>query len=85
MEAKDGRFGFDFEATYSELAPQDSITLAMLDGRTARTTFETTPAGTVMTTSFDAETQNPVDMQRDGWQAILNNFKRYLESSNATA
>jgi len=85
MEAKDGSFGFDFEAIYSEVAIQDSITLAMLDGRTARTTFETKPAGTVVTTSFDAETQNPVDMQRDGWQAILNNFKRYLESSNPTA
>lgn len=79
MEAKDGSFGFDFEAVYEELEPNKALTLAMTDGRRARTTFE--PAGdkTKVTTTFDAEDQNSVDMQRDGWQAILDNFKTYVE------
>lgn len=79
MEAKDGSFGFDFEAIYEELVPNKVLTLAMADGRRARTTFEPMGEGTKVTTTFDAESQNPVEMQRDGWQAILNNFKRYLE------
>lgn len=79
MEARDGSFGFDFEAVYEEVEPCKSITLAMGDGRKARTTFQTVGNGTKVTTVFDAETQNPIGMQRDGWQAILNNFKRNLE------
>ena len=80
MEAKDGSMGFDFEATYSEIEPDKAVTIAMEDGRKARTTFETAKSGTCVTTVFDAEAENPVDMQRDGWQAILNNFKAHVES-----
>lgn len=80
MEAKDGSFGFDFEAIYEDLTPQKALTLAMADGRKARTTFEPFGDTTKVSTTFDAETQNPIEMQRDGWQAILDNFKRYLES-----
>lgn len=76
MEAKDGSFGFDFEAVYEEVEPYKAITLAMSDGRKARTTFDA--AGNV-TITFDAETQNTVEMQRDGWQAILNNFGSYVQ------
>jgi len=79
MEAKDGSFGFDFEAIYEELALQKALTLAMADGRIARTTFESLGDTTKVKTTFDAETQNSIEMQRDGWQAILNNFKLYLE------
>ena len=79
MEAKDGSFGFDFEAVYEELAPNKALTLAMSDGRKARTTFETTGDGTKVATTFDAETENSIEMQRDGWQAILNNFRSYVE------
>lgn len=79
MEAKDGSFGFDFEAEYSEVVPNKVIALVMTDGRRARTTFEQQGVATVVTTVFDAEAQNSIDMQRDGWQAILDNFKRYVE------
>lgn len=80
MEAKDGSFGFDFEAAYSEVVPHTAITLAMCDGRNARTTFESRGNGTVVTTVFDAEGQNSIEMQRAGWQAILDNFKTYVEA-----
>jgi uncharacterized protein YndB with AHSA1/START domain len=79
MEAKDGSFGFDFEAVYDEVEPYQAITLAMGDGRKARTIFDATKNGTKVTTMFDAETQNSLEMQRDGWQAILNNFRSYVE------
>ncbi|NJM84096.1 MAG: activator of HSP90 ATPase [Tabrizicola sp.] len=81
MEARDSSFGFDFEAVYEELDPGKALTMAMADGRKARTTFKATDTGTRVTTVFDAETENPVDMQRDGWQAILNNFKAHAERS----
>ncbi len=80
MEAKDGSFGFDFEGTYEEVIRHRAITLAMSDGRKARTTFEPAGTSTRVITVFDAETENSVDMQRDGWQAILDNFKRHVEA-----
>lgn len=80
MEAKDGSFGFDFEAVYEEVDPHKALTLAMSDGRNARTTFESAGGKTKVTTTFDAEDQSPIDMQRDGWQAILNSFKRHVEA-----
>lgn len=80
MEAKDGSFGFDFEATYDEVVDQKQIRYTMADGRTATTDFEPINGKTKIITVFDAETENPVDMQREGWQAILNNFKKYAES-----
>lgn len=79
MEAKDGSFGFDFEAVYEEVDPNRTLTFAMSDGRKVRTTFEPAGEGTKVTTILDAEDQNSVDMQRDGWQAILNNFRDYVE------
>ncbi len=80
MEAKDGSFGFDFEAVYEAVAPGRALTLAMADGRRASTRFSPEAGGTRVTTEFDAETENPVEMQRGGWQAILDNFKRYIEA-----
>ncbi|MGB0132401.1 SRPBCC family protein [Dokdonella sp.] len=79
MEAKDGSFGFDFEGVYEEVAPNSAVTLAMCDGRKARTTFEPVGSSTRVMTEFDAETENSVEMQRDGWQAILDNFRRHVE------
>jgi|SRR5687768_192291 uncharacterized protein YndB with AHSA1/START domain len=79
MEAKDGSFGFDFEAVYREVEPCKAIALAMSDGRKMRTTFEAAGEGTKVTTVFDAETQNSMEMQRDGWQAILDNFGAYVQ------
>lgn len=81
MEAKDGSFGFDFEAIYDEVIVQKKITYTIADGRQATTDFENLDGKTKITTVFDAENENPVEMQRSGWQAILNNFKKYVESN----
>lgn len=81
MEAKDGSFGFDFEAVYDEVIDHKKITYTMADGRRASTEFENHNGKIKVTTIFDAENENPIDMQRDGWQAILNNFKKYVESN----
>lgn len=81
MEAKDGSFGFDFEAVYDEVTEQKSFTYTMTDGRVATTTFEANGDETNVVIVFDAEDQNPVEMQKGGWQAILNNFKKYAEAN----
>jgi len=81
MEAKDGSFGFDFEGIYDDIIDHKKITYTMLDGRVVSITFEDLGSKTKVTTTFDAEQQNSMDMQRDGWQAILNNFKNYVESN----
>lgn len=79
MEAKDGSFGFDFEAIYDEVIDQKKIAYSMADGRQVVTSFEDVGGKTKITTVFDAENQHPVEFQRDGWQAILSNYKKYLE------
>jgi len=81
MEAKDGSFGFDFEAVYDEVIEQKKISYTMADGRKCTTTYEGLGDKTNVVTTFDAEDQNPVEMQKGGWQAILNNFKKYAESN----
>ena len=79
MEAKDGSFGFDFEAVYDAVIHHSDITYKMSDGRQATTTFEDLEGRTKITTTFDAETLNSIEMQQQGWQSILNNFKKYTE------
>jgi uncharacterized protein YndB with AHSA1/START domain len=81
MEAKDGSFGFDFEAIYDEVINNKKITFTMTDGRQAITHFENQNGKTKVTTTFAAENENPVEMQRAGWQAILDNFKKYVETN----
>ncbi|RIA09456.1 uncharacterized protein YndB with AHSA1/START domain [Flavobacteriaceae bacterium MAR_2010_72] len=81
MEAKDGSFGFDFEGIYKEVVPFKKIEFTMPDGRYVTTTFDDLGEQTKVTTTFDAENQNPLDMQKAGWQQILNNFKSYVESN----
>jgi len=83
MEAKDGSFGFDFEAVYDEVIDLKEITYTMADGRSSTTRFESLGDKTKVTTVFDAETQNSEELQRNGWQAILNNFKKYVEKALA--
>jgi uncharacterized protein YndB with AHSA1/START domain len=82
MEAKDGSFGFDFEGTYSEVDAPHSLTLVMGDGRKSRTTFISSPGGTLVETKFDAEATNPAEMQREGWQAILDNYRKHAEQTS---
>ncbi len=81
MEAIDGSFGFDFEAIYEEVIDQKSIAYTLSDGRKVITSFEQLGTVTKVTTVFDAENQNPVEMQKSGWQSILNNFKKYAEEN----
>ena len=79
MEAKDGSFGFDFEAIYDEVVDGEKFTYTMLDGRKASVEFKKDGDQTNIVVSFDAENENPEEMQKNGWQAILNNFKSYAE------
>lgn len=81
MEAKDKSFGFDFEGVYSNVKPNELIEYDMSDMRHVKIEFKETPEGTKVTETFDIENQNPEEMQRDGWQAILNNFKKHTESN----
>ncbi len=79
MEAKDGSFGFDFGGIYDEVIEHQLIAYTMEDGRTVKITFEEKEGVTEIIETFDPESENPVEMQRDGWQAILDNFKAYTE------
>ena len=80
MEAKDGSSGFDFEGTYTRVVPQELIEYRMSDGREVRVEFVERSGRVVVTTTFDAESENPPEMQRAGWQAIADNFARYVEA-----
>ncbi len=82
MEAKDGSFGFDFVAVYDEIIPFEKIVYTIEDGRKVITVFENLNDAIKITTVFEAENQNPIDMQKAGWQAILNNFKNYTERNS---
>lgn len=80
MEAKDGSFGFDFAGTYTQVVDRKLIEYAFGD-RNARVQFSEGPEGVSVKVDFDAETENPVEMQRAGWQSILDSFKRYVEGA----
>lgn len=79
MEAADGSEGFDFTGTYDEVVPHERISYTMDDGRRVEVTFLTEGDYTRVVTKFDPETENPLEFQRAGWQAILDNFKTYTE------
>jgi uncharacterized protein YndB with AHSA1/START domain len=80
MEAKDGSFGFDFETIYDEIIPYQLIRYTMADGRKSSVKFSESNNTTTVTIDFEAESINSEDLQRQGWQAILNNFKSYTEA-----
>lgn len=82
MEAKDGSFGFDFEGTYDKVELHKEITYTMSDGRMATTLFAEKNGKTQITTTFDGETENDPEFQKQGWQAILDNFVKYVETKN---
>jgi hypothetical protein len=81
MEAKDGSFGFDFEATYDEVLDFKRIIYTIADGRRVETDFTYLGGKTKIVTVFEAESENPVEMQKGDWQAILDNFKKYTEAN----
>ncbi|SKB34959.1 SRPBCC family protein [Daejeonella lutea] len=80
MEAKDGSFGFDFEGTYDKVDHHKEITYTMADGRSATTLFSEQDGKTTVATSFEPESQNSPEMQKQGWKSILDSFVRYVES-----
>lgn len=83
MEAKDGSAGFDFEGTYTKVVPNERIEYRMSDGREAIVRFSQESHGTRVRVDFDPESQNPTEMQQQGWQAILDSFGRYVEDKAA--
>lgn len=80
MEAKDGSMGFDFGGTYDEVKQHELIEYTIGDGRKVKVTFTPDDNQTKVVETFEPEGQNPVEMQRSGWQAILDNFKKYTET-----
>lgn len=81
MAAKDKSASFDFGGTYTAVKENELREFAMDDGRHVKETFEQTPEGVKITVTFDPENENPEDFQKQGWQAILNNFKKHVESN----
>ena len=83
MEAKDGSFGFDFGGVYEQIIQNQLLAYSLADNR--KVSIELSGLGdvTVVTETFDAENENPLEMQQTGWQAILNNLKQYTESNKS--
>ena len=79
MEAKDGSFGFDFGGTYDEVTEHQSIKYTMDDDRKVSIQMSSFGDQIVLTEVFEPEGENPIEMQRGGWQSILDNFKKYVE------
>ena len=80
MEARDGSAGFDFSGTYDEVVSDEKLGYTLEDGRKVEVRFADRGGATEISEVFDAEGSNSPDMQRKGWQAILDNFVRYTES-----
>jgi uncharacterized protein YndB with AHSA1/START domain len=81
MEAKDGSFGFDFGGIYDEVLLHKVIAYTLGDGRKVNITFQGQNNETEVIVTFEAETENPIEFQQQGWQAILDNFKKYAEQT----
>lgn len=79
MEARDGSFGFDFTGVYDEVALHKTIAYTMEDGRQVVITFKDQGDKTEIIETFDAESENSIETQRNGWQAIMNSYKKYAE------
>jgi uncharacterized protein YndB with AHSA1/START domain len=79
MAAKDGSFSFNYEGVYTNIRHLEEIEYEIVDGRKVFILFSKSDNGTKVVESFQPETINPEDLQKAGWQAILNNFKRYVE------
>jgi uncharacterized protein YndB with AHSA1/START domain len=81
MEAKDGSFGFDFGGVYDDVRLNEVIAYSLGDGRKVTINFIRQGDETKVIETFDAENSNPIEMQEAGWQAILDNFKKYVTNS----
>lgn len=85
MEAKDGSEGFDFTGTYTRVVPHELIAYQMSDGREVRVEFIDRADGILVRETFDAEAEHDPAYQRQGWQAILDNFARHVEGKSESA
>ncbi|MDI5948909.1 SRPBCC family protein [Flavobacterium yafengii] len=81
MASKDGTMRFDFEGIYTNVVNHSLIEYEMADRRKVKIVFEKDAKGIKVIESFDPETENSEEMQKNGWQAILDNFKKYVENS----
>lgn len=81
MESKDGRAGFDFTGTYLRIIPESLIEYALDDGRKVSISFMRRGEGTELIETFEAEAENSIRIQREGWQAILDNFKKQVDGA----
>ena len=82
MAARDGSVSFDFEGVYTEVIPHEVIAYALADGRTVKITFTDNGTSTKIVETFDPETVNPVELQREGWQSILDSYTRHTEKQS---
>ena len=81
MEAKDGSFGFDFYGKYDLVVENQLLEFTLGDNRKVIVTFQSAEGQTLIVQTFEAENENPLELQRSGWQSILDNFKKYTENS----
>ncbi|MEO5997078.1 MAG: SRPBCC family protein [Chitinophagaceae bacterium] len=81
MEAKDGSMGFDFGGVYDVVRKHEYIEYTLGDGRKVDITFSGEGKSSKVVERFEAESQNSVEMQKFGWQAIMDNFKKYTEAN----
>lgn len=81
MEARDGSMGFDFEGTYEDIRPLRLLRYRIMDGRLVEVHFEEHPEGTVVKECFEAEDVHSRELQQQGWQAILDRFRDYVEGA----
>jgi uncharacterized protein YndB with AHSA1/START domain len=79
MEAKDGSMGFDFEGIFKKVIPTESIHFELGDNRLVTVDFKDSADGVCVVETFDAENENSAEQQKQGWQKILNNFKKHVE------
>jgi uncharacterized protein YndB with AHSA1/START domain len=84
MESKDGSMGFDFEGIYTEIVPFEKIAYKMPDDRQVQIVFEWLNGQTRVSEMFDAESENSLELQQQGWQAILNHFKKHVETMESS-
>jgi uncharacterized protein YndB with AHSA1/START domain len=80
MEARDGSMGFDFEGTFTIIKQHELIEFSLEDNRNVQVAFSETPDGILLQETFEAEDEHAAEQQRQGWQAILDNFKKHTEN-----
>ena len=81
MQAKFADFGFDFEGTYIEVLPDEGFTLKLSDDREVSVRFTEVEGKTELQLIFDAENENPHELQTQGWQTIIDKYKKYTEAN----